>query len=163
MLKDHQDAFGHVNHTVPLRWFESARIAYLEQSGLGHMMSGHERGPIVASVTCHYRRQLRYPDKVKIGVRVASMRRSSMIMEQVVFSPHHGAIAVEGTAVIVIYDYQKQRPARIPEDMKTAIERYEKRPIVVEPNPVDGRERPVAVHCLQCEVNQVAEGRIPGR
>jgi len=129
---DH-DAFDHVNHTVPLRWFESARIAYLEESGMGHMMNGQGRGPIVASVTCHYRRQLRYPDTVKIGVRVASMRRSSMIMEQVAFSSQQGAIAVEGTAVIVIFDYRKQRPARIPQDMKSAMERYEKRPISIEP------------------------------
>ncbi|MBC8876759.1 MAG: acyl-CoA thioesterase, partial [Planctomycetes bacterium] len=40
-----QDAFGHVNNTVPLRWFETSRIAYLEQSGLGYMMSGAGLGP----------------------------------------------------------------------------------------------------------------------
>ena len=30
-----QDAFGHVNNTIPIRWFESSRIAYLEHSGMG--------------------------------------------------------------------------------------------------------------------------------
>jgi acyl-CoA thioester hydrolase len=122
-----QDAFGHVNHAVPLRWFESARVAYLEQSGLGYLMSGEGLGPIVASLTCHYRRQLRYPDVVHIGVRVAGMRRSSMTMEQAVHSKEHAAIAVEGTATIVIFDYQRNRPSRILPELRAAMEQFEGR------------------------------------
>ena len=30
-----QDAFGHVNNTVPIRWFELARMAYFERTGMG--------------------------------------------------------------------------------------------------------------------------------
>ncbi len=33
-----QDAFGHVNNTVYLRWFESARIAYSREVGLSALM-----------------------------------------------------------------------------------------------------------------------------
>ena len=29
-----QDAFGHVNNTVYFRWFESARIAYFQHTGI---------------------------------------------------------------------------------------------------------------------------------
>ena len=46
-----QDAFGHVNNTVPIRWFESSRIAFLDACGLGEMMTGEGVGPILAAVT----------------------------------------------------------------------------------------------------------------
>ena len=29
-----QDMFGHVNNTVFLRWFESSRVTYWDESGL---------------------------------------------------------------------------------------------------------------------------------
>ena len=65
-----QDAFGHVNNTVPIRWFESW-IAYLEHGGLGHIMDSSGLGPILAAISCNYRRQMHYPDTVHVGSRVS--------------------------------------------------------------------------------------------
>ena len=53
-----QDAFGHVNNTVPIRWFESARIAYLEQIGLSDKGSAGALGPILAAISCNYKTRL---------------------------------------------------------------------------------------------------------
>jgi acyl-CoA thioester hydrolase len=122
-----QDAFGHVNNTAAIRWFESARIAYLEQSGLGGMMSGQGPGPILVSIRCQYRRQLAYPDTVCVGVRVCGLRRSSMTMAHAVYSQSLGQIAAEGESVVVIFDYGANRPRRIPDEMRAAIERTEGR------------------------------------
>ena len=120
-----QDAFGHVNNTVPIRWFESARVAYLEQSVMGQMMQTGGTGPILASVTCNYRRQLHYPDRVSIGTRIAKLGRSSMIMEHVVHSEKLDAIAADGTSTIVVFDYAANRPTRIPDEMRKAFELLE--------------------------------------
>src|SRR5688572_13970864 len=81
-----QDKFGHVNNTIPFRWFESARIAYLEQSDLGHLMDTNGLGPILAAIGCNYRRQLHYPDTVHVGARVNSIGRTSMVMGHAAFS-----------------------------------------------------------------------------
>ena len=56
-----QDAFGHVNNTLTIRWFESARIAYMEQGFPASMRSSEGAGPILAAIRCNYRRQLHYP------------------------------------------------------------------------------------------------------
>ena len=122
-----QDAFGHVNNTVPLRWFESARIAYLEQGGLSHMMNGTQLGVIVASVTCHYRRQLTYPDTVSVSASVSRLGRSSMTIHHTVLSHSQQHIAADGETVVVVFDYQAQRPRRIPPEVRAAIEQFEKR------------------------------------
>ena len=85
-----QDAFGHVNNTAPIRWFESVRIAYMEHSGLGHSTDASGLGPILAAISCNYRRQLHYPDTVHVGARVSRIGRTSMIMEHAIFSERLG-------------------------------------------------------------------------
>ena len=117
-----QDAFGHVNNAVPLRWFETSRIAYLEDSGLSHLMTGDSLIPIVASITCNYRRQVVYPDTVRVGTRMAEMGRSSMILAHTVYSDSHRAIAADGQTVIVFFDFQRQRPTRIPPEVREKLE-----------------------------------------
>ena len=81
-----QDAFGHVNNTVFFRWFESARIAYLERLGIGDKNSATGLGPILAAIGCDYRRQVKYPDHVLIGSRIIRIGRTSMTMEHKVWS-----------------------------------------------------------------------------
>jgi acyl-CoA thioester hydrolase len=124
-----QDAFGHVNNVVPLRWFESARIAYIEQSGLSGMMGDDELGPIVASITCHYRRQINYPDTLHIGAKISRIGRSSFAMEHAVYSTASGAIAVDGETVVVIFNYATQRPVRVPDAIREAMARMEGHPL----------------------------------
>ena len=120
-----QDAFGHVNNTVPIRWFESARVAYLEQGGLGHMMSNDGLGPILAAISCQYRKQLNYPDTVHVGARVTKLGKSSMTIGHAVYSEALGAIAAEGESVIVVFDYPANRPRRVPDEMRSQIEKLE--------------------------------------
>ena len=121
------DAFGHVNNTVPIRWFESSRIAYLEQGGMRKLVERERIGPILASITCNYRSQLHYADTVHIGGRMAKLGRSSMTMEHAIFSVEKGKIAADGTSVIVVFDYDKQRPTRVPDDVRAAVEKLEGR------------------------------------
>lgn len=131
-----QDAFGHVNNTVPIRWFESARIAYLQQVGLGHaeakQSSARETppsgvGPILAAIHCNYRRQLKYPDAVLIGARVSKIGRTSLTMEHAVFSTAQQALAADGDSVIVTFDYDAQKSTPVPAALIAAIEQLEGR------------------------------------
>ena len=48
-----QDAFGHVNNTVPISWFKTARIVYFERSGMEALMRANGVGPILAAVNCN--------------------------------------------------------------------------------------------------------------
>ena len=119
------DAFRHVNNTVPFRWFESSRIAYLEQTEMERLMEHENLAPILASTTCNYRRQIHYPDTVWIGARVGQLGRSSMTMEHAVVSKQQQAIVVDGTAVVVVFNYETNRPTRIPPEVRAAAERAE--------------------------------------
>jgi acyl-CoA thioester hydrolase len=116
-----QDAFGHVNNAVPLRWFETSRIRLLEENGLGHLMTAEELAPLVASITCHYRRQLTYPDTVCVGTRVAELGRSRMTLAHAVYSRTQQRIVAEGETLVVFFDRVAQRPTRIPAEVRRSL------------------------------------------
>jgi acyl-CoA thioester hydrolase len=119
------DAFQHVNNTVYVRWFESSRVAFVEQADIRPFLQERHLGPILASVTCNFKRQLRFPDTVHIGARVANLGRSSMTLDHVVYSETLGQVAADGSSIVVLFDYQSQRPVRIPQEMLAAIERLQ--------------------------------------
>jgi acyl-CoA thioester hydrolase len=125
-----QDAFGHVNNAIYFRWFESARIAYLDQLGLSALMQQERVGPILAAINCNFRRQIKYPDQVQIGARVSRLGRSSMTMEHRLHSEQLGQVAADGESTIVVFDYQRQKPVGIPADIRAAIEQAEGRSFV---------------------------------
>jgi acyl-CoA thioester hydrolase len=120
-----QDAFGHVNNTVYFRWFESGRIAYLERIDLAHRISDEDLGPILAAINCNYRRQVKYPDTVRIGTRVAKIGRTSITIEHEIWSEAHQAIAADGHSTVVVFDYGTNRPQPVPESMRAAISAIE--------------------------------------
>jgi len=117
-----QDAFGHVNNVVYFRWFESARIDLLNLFPSSVTMSGSGLGPILASIKCDYRRQLRFPDTVYIGSRMTRVGRSSADIGHAVISHSQEQVVAEGSSVIVIFDYTTQRVTRIPDDLRSLFE-----------------------------------------
>ena len=122
-----QDALGHVNNVVYFRWMESARISYFQWAGLGET-SNQGIGPILASVKCDYRRQLTYPDTLIISASIASVGRTSLKMVHRLYSTDQKAVAAEGDSVIVMFDYDAQRPVPVTDEMRKKIARIENWP-----------------------------------
>ena len=124
-----QDAFGHVNGVVYFRWFETARVEYLNRSGLGHLMSRGGQGPILAAIQCNYRRQLKHPDTILVSASIAQIGRTSMQMRHLVYSQSQQAIAAVGESTVVMFDYTAQRPIAVPDDIRRQIEQLEGRSV----------------------------------
>jgi len=121
-----QDAFGHVNNTIYFRWFESARIAYADRVGLSDLMTRTNVGPILASIQCHYRRQVTYPESVHIGARVTRIGRTSFSVVHAILRASDLVLAAEGESTVVVFDYNAQAPCPVPEEIRAAIESLEK-------------------------------------
>ena len=117
-----QDAFGHVNNVVYFRWFESSRIDLLNACPSQVSMSGSALGPILASIKCDYKRQLRFPDTVYVGSKISRVGRSSADISHAIVSREQGAIVADGVSVIVVFDYTTQRVTRIPDDLRLQFE-----------------------------------------
>lgn len=117
-----QDAFGHVNNVIYFRWFESARIDLLNDCHSAVTMNGSGLGPILASIKCDYRRQLRFPDTVYVGSQITRVGRSSADISHAIVSAEQVEVVAEGVSVIVIFDYTAQRVTRIPDDLRQQFE-----------------------------------------
>lgn len=120
-----QDAFRHVNNTVYLRWFESARIAYGSRIDLAESGDGKKIAPILAAIACSYRRQLKFPDTVHVGARISRLGRSSLTMEHRIVSESLRAIAAEGDSTLVAFDYGAQKSVPISAELRARIEQLE--------------------------------------
>lgn len=114
------DAFGHVNNAVFFRYFESARIAYLE--AIDFRGDTPDRvGPILASTHCRFRRPLAYPDTLRVHARATLVDEDRFTMEYRILSDQLGAVAAEGGGVVVAYDYAHACKARLPDAVRARI------------------------------------------
>jgi len=102
------DAFGHVNNTRYLTWFEDARIAWFEACDVMADMTVPGKvgvGPILASTSCRFLRPVAYPDEITTETRAVNMGRSSFTMAYRVHSKRLGAVVAAGDGVVVMVDY----------------------------------------------------------
>ena len=120
-----QDAFLHVNNTIYFRWFETVRIVYLEEVGLQALMEREQVGPILAAISCQYRKPVTYPDAVHIGARVTRLGRSSITMDHRIYSQSQQTIVAHGDSTLVVFDYKVQKSQPIPPEIRRAIEQLE--------------------------------------
>ena len=116
-----EDAFGHVNNLVYLRWCETARVEYLLRAGMWIDLPPAGTGPILASLKCDYKAQLTYPDTVDVGTRVGAIGNSSMRMEHIVVSRNLGGVAAVVDSTLVWFDYGSRRPVTVPERIRQVI------------------------------------------
>ena len=117
------DAFAHVNNTVYLRWFESARIAYFERIDALGVKDATGIGPILAATSCRFRIPLTHPDTVLAGARVGadSLGTDRFTMAYAVWSRGHGKLAAEGDGRIVTFDYGAGTKAPLPDVLRQRI------------------------------------------
>lgn len=119
------DAYGHLNNVVYFRYFESARIRYLEACGFTRSYEEERIGAILHSTEARFRRALRYPDTVAVGTRVSDLSTDRFTMEYRVVSSEEDAVAADGRGIVVSFDYQEGRKVEIPDAIRRRIEEIE--------------------------------------
>ena len=108
------DRQGHVNNAVFGTFFEAGRIEVLERPEIAAAREG--RGIVVARQTIHYRKDLFFPGRVKIGTRVRRIGRTSFEVEHVVLAVN-GEVA-HSESVCVLMDRATRSPVPVPDAMR---------------------------------------------
>ncbi|MEA2727733.1 MAG: acyl-CoA thioester hydrolase [Acetobacteraceae bacterium] len=115
------DVFAHVNNVNYFSYFDTA-VTYYEMT---EKVVGLLDGPVhcvVAEVACRYHASLAFPDRVTVGIRVASIGRSSVRYEIGVFRNDEDVAAAEGHFVHVFVERGAQKPVPIPQDARAKLE-----------------------------------------
>ncbi|MBE0593320.1 MAG: acyl-CoA thioesterase [Gemmatimonadales bacterium] len=119
------DAYGHVNNTVLFRYFESARVAYLERCGFLESYDRDGIGAILHSTDCRFRLPLLYPDTIQVGCKATAVAGDRFTTVYRVVSLAADDVAAEGSGVVVSYDYRANAKTALPERVCRLIETLE--------------------------------------
>jgi len=115
------DAFGHVNNTVYLRWFESARIVYFELVGVIGRVATEGVGPILARATIDFRKPVTYPDRVTVSARVTQLGKTSFTMAYGIVGERHGGVVAEGDSVVVMVNYRTGAKELLSDELRARV------------------------------------------
>lgn len=117
------DAMGHVNNTVYFRYFETARIAWLEQ--VGALPDPAATGPVLVNAQCSFLKQLTYPAEIEVSSHVGPPGRSSFEMTHEIrvvgVDGQAGALHAEGMAKIVWVDFTAGKSVSLPEEVRALL------------------------------------------
>lgn len=117
------DAMRHLNNVVFLRYFETARIAYLRELAPGHDPANPEGsgfGLIFAECHIAYRAPAYFDQPVDVTCSVGEVRRSAFRMDFTMRVDER--VIAEGHGWLVGYDYARQEAARLPEALRERLE-----------------------------------------
>lgn len=115
------DVLGHVNNVHYFRWFESARIAYLERLGIATQGQGGPH-PVLAATHCDFHAPLFFPASVDIGARITRVGRTSLTMEYALW--HQGAPdkpLARGGGVVVLVDGKSGQATPVSDPLRQQI------------------------------------------
>ncbi|PLX98519.1 MAG: thioesterase [Desulfuromonas sp.] len=116
---------GHVSNAAVMNFFHDARIAYLDHFECSEMDIGGV-GVIMPEAHVRYHKEMFLGDRLQIGVRIDSMRKSSFLMLYQICRDEE--ICVEGSTNIVAFDYDKRKTSRIPAQFRRRTADFEERP-----------------------------------
>jgi acyl-CoA thioester hydrolase len=120
------DMMQHVNNVAYIRWCEMMRAEYFAQV-MKEPING-ERGIIQANIHFTYERQLRYREKIAVGIRIPRIGTKSWDFEYEIWSQTQNHRAAHGTTTVVAYDFVTQKTIAVPQDWRDAIAAYEAGP-----------------------------------
>ena len=119
------DAMGHINNVLYARYYESARVAYLDELLELQFAGKVPSGVILADMKIAYLQQLHHPVTMQIGARVSRLGGSSMHLDAAVFVEGNDQPISTSRATLVWFDYAENKTIKIPQDVRQTIIDYE--------------------------------------
>jgi len=112
------DQMGIIHHSNYIRWFEEARVDYMEQLGFGYdkaVESGIDFA--LLNVECTYKSMVRFGDTVRIIVSIAELSKARMTVSYQVLDDKTGELRSTGTTSHCYYHQNKKRPVSLKSEL----------------------------------------------
>lgn len=118
---DDNDIYGHLNNTVHYRLFDTAVNGFLIAS-VGFDPLNSEVIGVVAESGCRYYAELRFPQTIFAGLRVARIGTTSVRYEIGLFTDDTAQAAAEGYFVHVFVNRETRRPQSLPDWLRSGVQ-----------------------------------------
>lgn len=109
------DTLQHVNNAIFNTYFEESRIHFLHSYKRLGTELGLTRSFVLVHFQIDYIAQVKYPSTVLIGARLEKTGNTSVQTLQAAYDSESKELKATCTSVLVWYDIENQRPARLPE------------------------------------------------
>ena len=117
---DDEDVYGHINNAAYYAFFDTAVNGYLIEA-TGTDIRRLPAIGLVVETGCVYRRELRFPDPVEVGLAVDRLGTSSIVYRLGLFQGESAEAAAEGRFVHVYVDQQTREVTPVPERIRDAV------------------------------------------
>ena len=115
------DAVGHLNSTYYFRYLEQIRVEWLDE--LGHGINPEGIGPVLASTSSTFRKELTYPATIEITIELERLGRSSLtVRHHFYLQGDRETVYASADATLVWVDYKAGKSVAIPDDIRQAID-----------------------------------------
>lgn len=115
------DLFGHVNNVMFVKYVQSSRVNFFEDTGLLKHFEETKHGPILASLSCRFIRPIHYPGDIQVQASVAFIKNTSFGLRHVMYDDNKQVVA-EADDVIVFYDFGRDNKIEIPGWLRAKLE-----------------------------------------
>ena len=117
------DIAGHVNNATILTYFETARVAFLDEL-VGKENDWRGKGLIIARAEVDYIEPVYLYDKIKVYSRIAHTGTKSFTIENLLVKVNGGKeiFASVASFVTVCFDYKEKRTAAIPDEWRDKLQ-----------------------------------------
>ncbi len=107
------DPNQHVNNAVYASYFETGRVTLIKDRSYGLMPPGLTW--LMVRLDMHFRAELRWPGTIDLGLGVAKFGRTSVTLDQVVFS--EGICVASARATTVLIDEAARKPKPLTDEI----------------------------------------------
>ncbi|MDD3477650.1 MAG: thioesterase family protein [Candidatus Izemoplasmatales bacterium] len=108
------DQMGIIHHSNYIRWFEEARVDFLDQIGFSYKKATeHGIDFAVLSVECQYKSMVKYGDTVAIETKIAEVSKTRIKLEYIIRDHMTQELRAIGSSSHCWYDNAKQKPVSL--------------------------------------------------
>lgn len=118
------DLFGHINNVSYFKYVQASRVNYWEAIGLTQLFQETKIGAILASTGCNFLKELHFPGEITVQVKLDFIKNTSFGLRHQILN-ERGEVAAEAKDVLVMFDFNKNEKAAIPDNIRAAIEKLE--------------------------------------
>lgn len=113
------DMLGHVNNKAFATYYESGRVDYMAARGLS---DGMRVGMAMVRLELDYRHEIRFPNTLKIGVRLAKLGNSSLTLVCAIFD-QEGRCVSTARSVAVRFNAETRSSQHFSPEERALLER----------------------------------------
>jgi acyl-CoA thioester hydrolase len=112
------DRMGIIHHSNYIRWFEEARVDFMEQMGYGYQRAVSEGIDFaVIGMHCHYKSMVRFGDTVEIHMSVSHITAARMTIQYRVIDHITKELRATGESEHCYFNNHKQRPVSLKKEL----------------------------------------------